>query len=214
MLKRYKLGEYVLDAEAQLLRKNGDRVHLNGLPLQVLVYLIEHRDRLVSRTELLDHFWEGRDVYDDSMRKAIGSIRKALADNASQPDFIETRRAGGYRYIGPFEVLTENQNLVQQPLDATSEMEKLSGVRIIIEKETIETDANANAALAHIQSSRSLKTILPLLNNRAVALALLLGLVVLTSAAFVFYARNHGNNETASLPIRSIAVTNSAKSAT
>lgn len=206
MHKKYKLGEYLLDASAQLLTKDEDRVHLNGLPLQVLVYLIENRDRLVSRAELLDHFWESRDVYDDSMRKAIGAIRKALADNSAQPRFIETKRAGGYRYIGPFEDLAETHNPVwQSALCATAEMEKLSGVRIVIEEETFESETNDDD-LSRVKSSRPLTALLPGFKTHKTTLVSIFGLSVMTILVLVFYTRDNGNNENFSPPIRSIAV--------
>jgi len=101
--KCYRLGDYVLEPDSHALSRCGERVHLANLPFQVLVYLIEHRDRLVTRTELLDRFWNGKDVYDDSLRKTIGAIRKALEDSSVRSRFIETRWGGGYRYIGQFE---------------------------------------------------------------------------------------------------------------
>jgi TolB-like protein/DNA-binding winged helix-turn-helix (wHTH) protein/tetratricopeptide (TPR) repeat protein len=69
-------------------------------PFQVLRFLIENRERVVSRNELLDRFWDGSDVYDDALRKCIGSIRKALQDEKRPARFIETRYGSGYRFIG------------------------------------------------------------------------------------------------------------------
>lgn len=67
----------------------------------MLLHLVENRDRVVSRNELLDLFWEGKEVYDDSLRKCLGTVRKALGDSSSEPRFIETLYGGGYRFIGP-----------------------------------------------------------------------------------------------------------------
>jgi TolB-like protein/DNA-binding winged helix-turn-helix (wHTH) protein len=100
--RRYVLGEYHLVPEQRLLSRNGDSIHLANKPFQVLLYLIEHRDRVVSRRELLDQFWEGKEVYEDTLRKCVSAIRKALNDNSENPRFIETRWAEGYRYNGPF----------------------------------------------------------------------------------------------------------------
>jgi DNA-binding winged helix-turn-helix (wHTH) protein len=101
--KRYLLGEFQLEAEARLLVHDGQPVHLANKPFQVLLYLIERRERIVSRAELLERFWAGKDVYDDALRKSVGAIRKALDDPSGKPRFIETRWADGYRYIGPLE---------------------------------------------------------------------------------------------------------------
>src|SRR5688572_13401032 len=102
--KIYRLGEFELDPNKRLLkREDGKALHLSHKPFQVLLYFIEHRERMVSRQELLDKFWDGRDVYDVTLTKCVGAIRKALGENTETPRFIETRWAEGYRYIGPLE---------------------------------------------------------------------------------------------------------------
>lgn len=101
--KTYQLGEFEIDPNKRLLkREDGACVHLSNKPFQVLLYFVENRDRIVTRQELLDQFWEGRDVYDITLTKCVGAIRKALGENSEKPRFIETRWAEGYRYIGPF----------------------------------------------------------------------------------------------------------------
>ncbi len=102
--KVYRLEEFELDPnKRRLTGADGKAVHLSHKPFQVLIYFIENRDRIVSRQELLDQFWEGRDVYDITLTKCVGAIRKALGENTETPRFIETRWAEGYRYIGPLE---------------------------------------------------------------------------------------------------------------
>jgi TolB-like protein/DNA-binding winged helix-turn-helix (wHTH) protein/Flp pilus assembly protein TadD len=100
----YQLGEFELDPNKRLLvRADGRPVHLSNKPFRVLLYFVENRERIVTRQELLDQFWDGRDVYDITLTKCVGAIRKALGENPEKPRFIETRWAEGYRYIGPLE---------------------------------------------------------------------------------------------------------------
>ena len=106
MNRSYTLGEFVVEPEKCLLTHEGKPVHLAHRPFQVLLHLLENRDRVVSKSELLDKFWDGHDVYEVALSKCIGAIRKALTDRLSAPRFIETRWADGYRYIGPFEDAT------------------------------------------------------------------------------------------------------------
>ncbi len=61
--------------------------------------LILERDRVLTRGELLDNFWDGHEVYDDALRKCVGSIRKAIGDTSRPARFIETRYGGGYRFV-------------------------------------------------------------------------------------------------------------------
>src|SRR5688572_3682641 len=110
--KIYRLGEFELDPNKRLLkREDGKALHLSHKPFQVLLYFIEHRERMVSRQELLDKFWDGRDVYDVTLTKCVGAIRKALGENTETPRFIETRWAEGYRYIGPLEEIEGRVNV-------------------------------------------------------------------------------------------------------
>src|SRR5215472_6484483 len=143
--KTYLLGEHRLDRETRTLWRNGERVHLTRRPFDVLLYLIENRKRLVSRAELLDRFWDGKDVYEDALSKAVGAIRKALHDTLDDPRFIETRWAGGYRYIGP---LSEAPSTLR-------EFERVREVRIAIDEEEIPGNAPANVIVSASAASAS-----------------------------------------------------------
>ena len=89
--KKYLLSEFQLEPDKLTLSRDGGPVHLTSKPFQVLLYLVEHRDRFVSRTELFDRFWQGKDVYDVALTRCVSAIRKALNDQADHPRFIETR---------------------------------------------------------------------------------------------------------------------------
>src|SRR5882724_10490947 len=130
--KSYFLGDYELESASRRLSRAGEAVHLANRPFQVLLHLVAHRDRFVSRAELLDLFWDGKDVYDMTLTKCVGAIRKALNDSSDSPQFIETRYAEGYRYIGPVEEQTWHS------AQSTFEIERTRGVKIVVEEEEIE----------------------------------------------------------------------------
>ena len=132
--KTYVLEDFCLEPEKQLLSHEAQPVHLPRKPFQVLLHLVEHRDRFVSRNELLDLFWDGKDVYDDALRKCIGAIRKALNDQGDKPRFVETRWGVGYRYVGPF------QEQIVHEETARVEIEKTRGVRIVVDEEEIQDE--------------------------------------------------------------------------
>src|SRR5262252_5914797 len=132
----YLLGDYLLAPDKRLLSRAGQPVSITSKPFHVLVYLVEHRDRVVSRAELLDRFWDGKDVYDDVLRKTVASIRKALGDNGEHPRFIETHYGEGYRYIGP--------------LEPAQPVETMRAVRIVIEEELQDGGAELDASGAGV----------------------------------------------------------------
>ena len=100
----YVIGEFELEpAIRQLRRRESTPIHLSNRPFNVLLFLIANRDRLVTRRELIERFWAGRDVYDDSLTRCLSSVRKALGDHECPPRYVETRWAAGYRFVGPCE---------------------------------------------------------------------------------------------------------------
>jgi TolB-like protein/DNA-binding winged helix-turn-helix (wHTH) protein/Tfp pilus assembly protein PilF len=110
----FVLGSATLDPGKQLLTIGARTVTLQRKPYQVLLCLIENRHRMVYREELLQRFWDGKEVYDQSLSKAIGSIRKALGEPEGS-EFIETRWGLGYRYVGPFQELPAGPAVTPTP---------------------------------------------------------------------------------------------------
>lgn len=123
--RNYVLEEFRLEPEKRVLSRDGVQVRLANRPFQVLVYLIENYDRLVRRDELLERFWDGRDVYDEALTKCVGAIRKALKEPHENPRFIETRWAEGYRFIGNFE---------EQSAPSFVEIERTREIKFVLEE--------------------------------------------------------------------------------
>ncbi|HET9528738.1 MAG TPA: winged helix-turn-helix domain-containing protein, partial [Blastocatellia bacterium] len=203
--KKYVLGDYVLDADRRAITCNGDVVHLPNKPFQVLLYLIEHRDRVVTRQELFDQFWDGKDVYDDTLNKCIGAIRKALGERSENTRFIDTRHREGYCYVGPFEEVIEYS-------PPGVEIEKTRAVRIIIEEE----ETQPSGSLEQTAAAASLPGAVTALARRRpylpVRVAVILPAVTLGAIFLILYLNystsvsDQLSNHAQVFPIRSIAV--------
>src|SRR5947207_4329722 len=139
--KVYLLGDFQLEPDNHLLKRQGLPISLNKKRFQVLVYLVEQRDRLVPRQELLDRFWDGREVYEENLTKCISEIRKALDDQKKPHRFIETVPAVGYRYMGPY---TEAE---RQPKHSVFTVERTRGLRVVMEEEDEKDPAFVAATL-------------------------------------------------------------------
>lgn len=136
--KQFAFADFLLETAPQILRHAGTEVHLAKRPFQVLTFLIENRERVVSRNELLDRFWDGHDVYDDALRKAVGSIRHALDDTSKHPQFIETRYGNGYRFIGDVrESKTAKNGACAFDGSTTIEKRERATEQIISEKQSV-----------------------------------------------------------------------------
>lgn len=101
----YRIADIEFDPARNCLRRAGQEQVLRQKSLQVLRYLIEHRERSVSKEELLQNIWEGTAVTDDALVQIIVELRKLLGDDSRRPRFIRTIPKAGYHFIGPVEEL-------------------------------------------------------------------------------------------------------------
>ena len=201
--KEYLLGDFLMEPASHVLKRHGVPVSLNKKRFQVLVYLIDNRDRLVPRQELLDGFWDGSEVYEENLTKCVSEIRKALDDQKKPHQFIETVPAVGYRYIGPF------SEEVRPPKPSVFAVEKVRGVKVVVEEDDglndvserrLPAERRAPAAIEiRPESSRRRSWLLP----TALACAILVATAI---ALIVYRSRSRAAITGGSEPIRSIAV--------
>jgi DNA-binding response OmpR family regulator len=96
-------ADFELDFARFQLCRSGQPVRLEGLPLQLLMFLVEHQGQLVTREQIASSLW-GKDVFVDveqGINTAIRKIRMALADDSAQPKYLQTVVGRGYRFVGP-----------------------------------------------------------------------------------------------------------------
>ena len=102
----YRFGLYVLDAAHGTLTRDQLRVRLQEQPFRLLQLLVERSGQVVSREEIRNRLWPQNTFveFDKSLGVAVLKVREALADEASNPRFIETIPRRGYRFIAPVKV--------------------------------------------------------------------------------------------------------------
>jgi DNA-binding winged helix-turn-helix (wHTH) protein len=99
--KKVRFAEFELDFGRFQLSRAGCPVRLEGLPLQLLMFLIENPGRLVTREQIADELW-GKDVFVDieqGINTAIRKVRMALDDDSAQPQYLQTVVGRGYRFV-------------------------------------------------------------------------------------------------------------------
>lgn len=99
----YECGDLLVDLRRVEVRRGGRVVPLEPKAFDVLRHLIENRDRLVTKDELLDVVWKATFVTPNVLTRAVAQLRKALGDDAFESRFIETVARRGYRFIAPVE---------------------------------------------------------------------------------------------------------------
>lgn len=101
--KKIRFDEFELDYARFQLHRAGNTVRLEGLPLQLLMFLVEKRGQLVTREDISAALWS-KDVFVDveqGINTAIRKVRRALADEATEPRYLQTVVGRGYRFVAP-----------------------------------------------------------------------------------------------------------------
>jgi len=96
----YTFGAHELDLPRFELRRHGAAVPIEPQVFDVLAYLIEHRDRVVTKEELLDNVWGDRFVSESALTSRIKAARRAIGDDGSRQTMIRTSHGRGYRFLG------------------------------------------------------------------------------------------------------------------
>jgi DNA-binding winged helix-turn-helix (wHTH) protein len=99
--KILRFEDFELDRVAYQLRRAGQVVHLQRIPLDLLFLMVERRGQMVTRQEIVERIW-GKGVFldaDNSINGAMRKLRRALNDNAGQSRFIAAVHGKGYRFV-------------------------------------------------------------------------------------------------------------------
>lgn len=99
----YRLDGVEIDTSRLCLKRDGEERHLRQQTFQVLIYLLEQRERLVTKDELINHVWRDTAVTDNALEQCLAEIRKVLGDDSRNPRFIKTVPRAGHRFIGEVE---------------------------------------------------------------------------------------------------------------
>lgn len=95
----FRFGRCELHVGQRELRVEGRTQALEPLAFDLLVYLVRHRNRVVTKDELLDEIWLGRIVSVGSLARAVMMARQATGDNDERPLICTVHRVG-YRFVG------------------------------------------------------------------------------------------------------------------
>jgi DNA-binding winged helix-turn-helix (wHTH) protein len=95
----FEFGSFRLDPATRQLLRAGEPVHLTPRVFDTLVFLVEHRGRVLGKDELLAALWPGLVVEENNLGQAISKLRQALGEAPGDNRFIATLPGHGYRFV-------------------------------------------------------------------------------------------------------------------
>ncbi len=134
--KIYVSEDVEIDTGRVVVRRAGEERNLRPKTFRLLLYLVEHRNRLVPKEELIARLWPDTAVSDGALAQCVADIRKALGEDSRNPRFIRTAARIGYQFIGYVEESTVQSVTVEETTE-----ERLEYSEEIIEDETPALDA-------------------------------------------------------------------------
>jgi DNA-binding winged helix-turn-helix (wHTH) protein len=101
-----RFGPFSLDPATRQLLRDGREVSLSPKAFHLLLLLVTHRERAVSKHELHQSLWPSTFVLETNLASLIAEVRRALDDDAAKPQFVRTIHRFGYRFIGEVDAST------------------------------------------------------------------------------------------------------------
>lgn len=136
----YRFADVEVNTSQNCLKRGDCEQHLRQKAFSVLIHLLEQRQRVVTKDELIKIIWKDTAVTDDALVQCIKEIRRSIGDDSHQPRFIKTIPKSGYRFIGTieepkngFSAQTENIPAENDKTDrAFSIREFISGRKVLV----------------------------------------------------------------------------------
>jgi adenylate cyclase len=105
---QFRFADYMLDTKRRELRRGSESIALEPQVFDLLVHLVQNRERVVSKDDLIASVWSGRIVSNSTLTSRVNAVRKAVADNGEEQRLIRTIARKGFRFVGDVSEQSEN----------------------------------------------------------------------------------------------------------
>lgn len=103
---KYRFSQFEIDPSQHELRKAGESMHIEPQVFDLIVHLVRHRDRIVSKDDLIETIWNGRAISEAALSSRINGARRVLGDNGNDQIFIKTLHKRGFRFVADVEEIS------------------------------------------------------------------------------------------------------------
>ena len=107
---QFLFGDHVLDDDRRELSRGAAPIAVEPQVFDLLIYLVQNRDRVVSKNDLIDSVWGGRVVSDSTLTSRINAARKAIGDSGQKQMLIRTIARKGLRFVGDVRIESNGQS--------------------------------------------------------------------------------------------------------
>jgi TolB-like protein len=97
---QYLFEDYALDPDRRELTRHAEAVAIGPKVFDLLLYLIQNREHVVSKDDLLEAVWSGRIVAESTLTSHINAVRKAIGDSGEEQRLVRTITRKGFRFVG------------------------------------------------------------------------------------------------------------------
>jgi TolB-like protein/cytochrome c-type biogenesis protein CcmH/NrfG len=97
---QFLFDDHTLDTDRRELRRGSKSISIEPQVFDLLVYLLQNRERVVSKDDLIASVWGGRIVSDSTLTSRINAARKAVGDSGQNQKLIRTAARKGFRFVG------------------------------------------------------------------------------------------------------------------
>src|SRR5437763_7534234 len=106
-MMQFSFSNHVLDIGLRELTRGGESIAVEPQVFDLLIYLLENRERVVSKDDLIENIWAGRIVSESTLTSRINAARKAVGDSGKDQSVIRTIARKGFRFVGDVQKATE-----------------------------------------------------------------------------------------------------------
>jgi TolB-like protein len=93
-------ADHLLDTDRRELHRGSEPIAVEPQVFDLLIYLVQNRDRVVSKDDLIAAVWQGRIVSESTLTSRINAARKAVGDSGEEQKLIRTIARRGFRFVG------------------------------------------------------------------------------------------------------------------
>jgi len=108
----YKFGPFQADPHERVVKRDGKPLLLTPRVFDILLVLLKNPGRILTKEEVIKQVWPDTAVEESNLARNVSTLRKALGENANQPQYIETVPWRGYRFVSEVRALREDTNVI------------------------------------------------------------------------------------------------------